>query len=148
MRQQQFIFTTQPNDPFVLGMRLWRTFVRYISPCLCSPHSLQRLAVCYLVLGWLFKRVWVMFQRPVKLCNYFRTHSLAMCIFGIITFSIRFPRKYMFVITVRQFSQKVCAFKGARGYSILPVENSLPSGPGRNHLVRLHPETSGGGGIA
>jgi hypothetical protein len=26
-------------------------------------------------------------------------------------------------------------------YSILPVEKSLPSGPGRNHLVRLHPET-------
>jgi hypothetical protein len=47
----------QADDPFVLGMRAWRTFARYISQCLCSPHSLQQLAVCYSVLGRLFKRV-------------------------------------------------------------------------------------------
>lgn len=63
MRQQQFIFATKADDLYVLGMRLLQTFVRYISQCLCSPHSLQRLAVCYLVLGWLFKRAWMMFQR-------------------------------------------------------------------------------------
>ena len=30
--------------------------VRYTSQPLCSPHSLQRLAACYSVLGLLFKR--------------------------------------------------------------------------------------------
>ena len=99
-------------------MRPWRTFVRYISQCLYSPHSLQRLAVCYLVLGWLLKRAWVMFQRRLlyNLCNYFRTHSLATVHVGIICSQyslldfLSIEPKCMFVITVRQLSQTACAF--------------------------------------
>ena len=57
MRQQQFDIAMKADDRFVLGMRLWRMFVRYISQCPCSLHSLQRPVVCYLVLGWPSKRV-------------------------------------------------------------------------------------------
>jgi hypothetical protein len=115
MRQQQFIFATKADDPFVLGMRLWQMSVRYISQCLCSPHLLQRLAVCYLVLGWLFNRVWMMFQRRLfNLCNHFRTHSLATVHVGITYSLLDCLSIYMFLITVRQFSQKACGFKGDR----------------------------------
>jgi hypothetical protein len=72
MRQQQFIISLKADEPFVLEMRLWRTFVHYISQCLCSPHSLQRPVVCYLVLGWQFMRA------STNLCNVILTHSLAV----------------------------------------------------------------------
>jgi hypothetical protein len=115
MRQQQFIFATKPDDPFVLGMRLWPTFVRYISQCLCSPHSLQRLAVCYLVLGWLFKRAWMMFQRRLfSLCNYFRTHSLATLHVGIVTLISIFVVRLSFNLHVCHPCPTVCGFKGDR----------------------------------
>jgi hypothetical protein len=117
MRQQQFIFATKADDPFVLGMRLWQMSVRYISQCLCSPHLLQRLAVCYLVLGWLFNRVWMMFQRRLfNLCNHFRTHSLATVHVGIIYSLLDCLSIYMFLITLSGSSlRKHVVLKGTEG---------------------------------